>query len=106
LCHDRVIDGDESDVDCGGGCGTCPEGGQCTEASDCESTACNSGVCAAPACNDGVRDGFETDVDCGSACGACAIGKQCYGDSDCGAGHTCGPVCTDIGCFDEYDRCQ
>ena len=107
-CHDRVRDGYETDVDCGGlVCGRCPEAGHCVEASDCASHECGAdGVCKAASCTNGVRDGFETDVDCGGTCGACAIGQQCYSDHDCGAGHTCGPPCTDTFCDDVYDRCQ
>jgi len=106
-CHDRVVDGDETDVDCGGSCDRkCPEAGHCIVATDCASHACDGATCAAPSCTDGVRDGVETDVDCGSTCGACATGQQCYSDADCGAGHTCGPPCTDDICINEYDRCQ
>jgi hypothetical protein len=109
-CHDRVKDGDESDVDCGGSCSLgCPTSGQCTQASDCYSNTCtDAGVCGAPSCTNGVRDGFETDVDCGSQCKtACDVGERCYTDSDCGAGHTCGKPCGEDEWFcDGYDRCQ
>lgn len=106
-CHDRVRDGDETDVDCGGPtCGKCPEAGHCVMATDCMSNECDGTTCQAPSCTNGVRDGYETDVDCGPTCGVCAVGQQCYSDSDCGAGHTCGPPCTDDLCIDEYDRCQ
>lgn len=106
-CHDRVIDGNEIDVDCGGSCALeCPDGGRCIEATDCDSGSCNGTTCEAASCTDGVRNGFETDVDCGSTCGACEVGKQCYSDGDCGAGHSCGAPCTDTICIDEYDRCQ
>jgi hypothetical protein len=68
-CHDRVRDGAETDIDCGGSCGACPV--------------------AAPSCSDGVRDGLETDVDCGWNCGPCAIGHGCADERDCAPGSKC-----------------
>lgn len=104
-CFDRTLDGDETDLDCGGSCAPCSTGGSCTSAADCESHECN-GTCAAPTCFDGVRDGFETDVDCGSQCGSCASGKACWSDSDCTSGE-CGAPCTGIFCGDySLDTCQ
>jgi len=67
-CHDRVVDGDETGVDCGGSCMACPV--------------------ANPTCTDGVRDGFESGVDCGAACQGCAAGQPCAVAADC-AGGTC-----------------
>jgi hypothetical protein len=68
-CHDRVQDGDETGLDCGGSCGACKP--------------------AVPSCSDGVRDGLETDVDCGWNCGPCAQGKRCADSRDCATGHMC-----------------
>lgn len=97
-CFDRVHDGDESDVDCGGSCRSCKVGETCTDGADCDSGACDAGQCRAPTCFDGVRDGFETDVDCGGDCAArCALGAHCYNGSDCSSGNcsvTIGGVCT------------
>jgi hypothetical protein len=70
-CADRLRDGDETDVDCGGACGACGASATCAADADCQSHACLSGRCAAPTCGDGVRDGFETGVDCGGPCAAC-----------------------------------
>jgi hypothetical protein len=108
-CHDRAIDGDETDVDCGGSCGGCAAAARCEVPADCDSGTCASGVCTAPTCSDGVRNGYETDVDCGSACGStCVVGERCHSDSDCTAGHTCGPDCTDpLTCeYPYFDTCQ
>jgi hypothetical protein len=93
-CFDRLLDGGESDVDCGGGCRSCEGGALCRDASDCETPSCDAGRCAAPSCTDGVMDGIETDVDCGSLCGDCAVGKRCFSDSDCASGE-CGEPCID-----------
>jgi hypothetical protein len=82
-CFDRVKDGDESDVDCGGSCRSCKQEEACATAADCQSGACDAGACRAPSCSDGVRDGFETDVDCGGPCDRCALGARCYQSPDC-----------------------
>jgi hypothetical protein len=110
-CHDRVKDGDESDVDCGGACRSCKSGEQCSGAADCESGACDAGACRAPTCSDGVRDGFETDVDCGGACGGCALDARCFSGADC-ASTQCGEPCTSpdpFGCVDlspDFETCR
>lgn len=75
-CFDRVQDGAETEVDCGGSCRAC------------ESNA---------TCFDGVRNGLETDVDCGTQCGPCATGKDCWSSSDCVSGK-CGEPCTGTFC--------
>jgi hypothetical protein len=82
-CHDRAVDGDETDVDCGGSCMPCGTARHCAGPSDCASNACDAGACRAPTCSDGVRDGLESDVDCGSTCGPCATGKACASGGDC-----------------------
>jgi hypothetical protein len=82
-CRDRLRDGDETDIDCGGSCQPCAAAKHCTVAEDCQSRACDAGSCRAASCSDGVRDGYESDVDCGSSCGKCAAGLVCAADSDC-----------------------
>jgi hypothetical protein len=92
-CSDRVRNGDETDVDCGGSCGGCAPGGGCVSDGDCQ-TRCVAGVCAEPSCHDGVWDGFETDVDCGLACGSnCPPGRRCIEGHDCGSGVCNGNIC-------------
>jgi hypothetical protein len=105
-CFDRLLDGDETDVDCGGSCAACSAARTCSEASDCESRACSGGTCAGPSCFDGVRDGLETDVDCGASCGGCKTGQGCWSNADCLSGQ-CGAPCSGLFC-DDYalDTCQ
>lgn len=102
-CFDRVRDGDETGVDCGGTCRVCTAGQTCSAPSDCESGACENGVCGAPSCSNGVRDGIETDVDCGYSCGGCAVGQTCLRNADCASGQ-CGPPCEpgSLGCDSGY----
>jgi hypothetical protein len=76
-CGDRILDGDETAVDCGGGCGPCSSGATCKVATDCDARSCSgtgtgTGTCAAPRCDDHLQDGFEQGVDCGGPyCAAC-----------------------------------
>lgn len=45
-CSDKIRNGAETDVDCGGGeCSKCVGGRKCQNDSDCRSNICNSGVC-------------------------------------------------------------
>ena len=44
VCTDGVQNGDETDVDCGGGCDPCVDGLLCSEHADCEGV-CVLGVC-------------------------------------------------------------
>ncbi|TMQ23474.1 MAG: hypothetical protein E6J90_10500 [Deltaproteobacteria bacterium] len=87
VCHDRVRDGDETDVDCGGSCQRCPAAAACLAPADCQTGACDAGRCRAPSCSDGLLDGVETAVDCGGGCAGCAKGQRCILDHDCAGGH-------------------
>lgn len=85
-CADRVKDGDETDIDCGGSdpaCPRCTAGAMCASPDDCQTGGCTSGRCRLATCTDGVRDGFEGDVDCGAGCPACADGQRCAANPDC-----------------------
>jgi hypothetical protein len=98
-CTDGVVDGDESDVDCGGSCPGCSPHKRCYVDADCSATAsgCDtaSGGCFCDAtatlhacvyshCYDAKVSGDETGVDCGgSTCGPCPTGMPCRNDSDC-----------------------
>ncbi len=87
LCADGIKDGNETDIDCGGGtCPPCSIARSCKANADCASNACDALtlVCAASQCTDQLQDGSETDVDCGGGvCPSCSIGKKCKVDSDC-----------------------
>jgi cohesin domain-containing protein len=81
-CADSVLDGFETDVDCGGGaCPTCANGRRCVINGDCQSQSCVMGLCqSAPSCSDGIQNGNETGVDCGGSCPPCA-GGICIGSA-------------------------
>ena len=88
-CSDGIKDGNETDVDCGGGaCPKCGTGKNCSVGSDCQSSVCGGGICQAPTCSDGVKNGTETDVDCGGGtCPTCGTGLMCSVNGDCSSGN-------------------
>lgn len=85
-CLDRVQNGAETGVDCGGGCRPCAAGFACAAATDCDSNVCDNNVCATGTCSDGFRDNLETGVDCGTPyCLACP-GAHCVIGAECASG--------------------
>ena len=100
-CTDKVKNGAETDVDCGGAtCGKCLTGKACLVGSDCNNGTCIGNVCSIPSCSDGVKDGSETDVDCGGSCGKCADNKACESTSDCLSGICSSKLCAAGSCTD------
>ncbi|MEM9455128.1 MAG: hypothetical protein AAGF11_13185 [Myxococcota bacterium] len=93
-CADGEMNGDETDVDCGGSCPPCDDGQMCDEPGDCTSMLCHGGVCG-PSCSDGEMNGDETDVDCGGSCSPCDDGQICSEDGDCQSQNCEGGVCVD-----------
>ncbi len=90
-CSDDVINGDETDTDCGGSkCPKCAIGKNCDKDEDCASQfVCVEGICndaknPVNTCSDGIKSGNESDKDCGGSCTTkCAIGQYCNDSSDC-----------------------
>ena len=82
-CNDSQMNGNETDVDCGGSqCKRCDVGDSCVLDSDCKvGQFCNgSNVCAWPPedCLDGIDNDGDGDPDCA--------------DSDCNSGFQCVPT--------------
>ncbi|MSP58922.1 MAG: hypothetical protein EXR72_01035 [Myxococcales bacterium] len=96
-CMDMIMNGAETDVDCGAGCPKCVDTKKCKVAGDCASGVCTALVCKAATCADTVKNALETDVDCGGAgmvpCAKCNIGKACAANSDCNTA-----LCTALKC--------
>jgi len=95
-CFNQAVDGDETDVDCGGSsCAPCRDNQHCVAPTDCQSKVCgDDGTCTAVSCKDGVRNGDELDVDCGgSSCDGCPIGSPCTVAADCQSGLCDGGKC-------------
>ncbi|MGC4070742.1 MAG: hypothetical protein QM784_40015 [Polyangiaceae bacterium] len=82
-CTDKLKNGDETDVDCGGSCETkCAFGKKCAADGDCAVGSCAANVCTT--CSNKTLDGDETDVDCGGSCSTkCAETQKCKARSDC-----------------------
>ncbi len=94
-CGDKVKDGDESDIDCGGSCpAKCANSKACISSSDCKSVYCVSGVCRAGNCTDSYQNQDESDIDCGGSCAKkCSIGGKCNKASDCETSICTGGAC-------------
>ena len=97
-CDDKVQNGQETDVDCGGGtCGVCGKGEKCQEDDDCfPDFICDPNPMLRrcvdrPTCVDKQQNGTETDVDCGGdECPKCGQRQRCRQWSDCATGECVG----------------
>lgn len=58
-CYDNSRNQDESDIDCGGSCKPCPEGGRCRKNIDCVTGLCQNGFCVKPTATTQAGRGFE-----------------------------------------------
>jgi hypothetical protein len=94
-CDDGAKDGQETDIDCGGGtCQPCGVGAGCAQGSDCDSGVCSGVTCAAPTCTDHVHNGNESDIDCGGDCTPCSVGNSCGSPLDCNTGSCLAEHCS------------
>ncbi|MEM4263651.1 MAG: Ig-like domain-containing protein, partial [Candidatus Woesearchaeota archaeon] len=93
-CDDRICNGRETDVDCGGAvCAKCALEKSCTEDADCESNKCKGAKCVIPdVCENEVLDGTESDIDCGGSCP-----NRCFEGQNCNTNDDCSP---ELGCYD------
>lgn len=101
-CDDGQQNGDETDVDCGGGtCSPCDDDQACTDNPDCNSGVCTDMVCAAATCDDAVQNQDESDVDCGGeTCDKCLDGDSCVDSGDCESGVCDADICQAPTCED------
>ena len=76
--NDGILNGNETDIDCGGQDAAPCCGLNCDLGTDCLSAICTDNQCQVPANNDGVQNGDESDVDCGGTSGSlCNDGQSC-----------------------------
>ncbi|CAF1027112.1 unnamed protein product, partial [Adineta steineri] len=100
-CRDGIMNGNETDIDCGGSCLTCAVGKKCTLTKDCDNVQCINNICASATCNDAIKNNGETDVDCGgSNCSPCGTGKACSGARDCVSKSCASGICKNKTCSD------
>jgi len=93
-CSNGVLDGDESDTDCGGpSCAPCGTGKTCFGGIDCASVHCTAGQCVAPSCTDGLNNGSESEIDCGGSCPPCGVAQICCVSGDCLTGNCVNGAC-------------
>lgn len=101
-CGDKVQNGDETDMDCGGSCPPCSPGKHCGVPKDCDTGVCTMGVCQIGLCGDKIQNGSETDVDCGGGmCPACDPGLKCSVGTDCTSGVCSQGICQAPSCNDK-----
>jgi hypothetical protein len=100
-CTDTIVNGTETDVDCGGAdCKRCTLNQICKVGPDCDSGVCTAGRCAMASCTDGVKNQGESDVDCGgnTTCARCADYRICTAPSDCTTNACTMGFCGTTGC--------
>jgi hypothetical protein len=99
-CLNQLLDGNETDIDCGGICPPCKDLLKCQINSDCVSRICNSTkICQPSRCDDKINGANETDIDCGGGtCLACANNRTCAVNEDCQSGYCASGICSDNPC--------
>ena len=98
LCADGLVNGGETDRDCGGLCEPCEAGQSCSLGDDCISGVCLGGACAPDHCSSGERDGDEQGDDCGGSCAPCGEGGPCAVAADCESGACIASRCRPAHC--------
>lgn len=99
-CTDGVLNGLESDIDCGGvECEPCRDGGRCVLNGDCQSKRCQFGICV-PSENVECRQ----DEDCDDA-NPCSVGRCVAKHCEFAAGPD-GTPCDDGQACTAQDQCQ
>lgn len=131
-CVNDALDGDESDVDCGGSCLPCGNGQACNGADDCETRYCDAGdgagggggtgggvgggaggsddgpgVCAACVTHDDCADAEGTYCDGGSCVAQKDNGEACGENEVCASGFCPSDdgVCCNENCTDTCEAC-
>lgn len=100
-CTDKVLNQNETGVDCGGSCKPCDIGMPCLVNADCSGAYCANQVCI-DHCSDQIKDADETDVDCGGpTCSACADAGRCVVNADCASSVCSNAICKLATCTDQ-----
>ena len=99
-CFDKVINQNETAIDCGGVCVACDLGVTCSINSDCTDQYCKDGVCS-DHCASGAKELDETAVDCGGSCKPCGANMGCTEASDCESKVCLNKKCLAATCSDQ-----
>ena len=117
-CTNGVLDGMETDLDCGGpDCGPCVNGDDCLDPADCQSNYCMSGgaggggtggagttgVCAA--CTDNLECGATEYCDTGVCVAKNPNGTACTLDRECSSDQCIDGFCCDTLCDGTCESC-
>ncbi len=99
-CSDELMNGDETDVDCGGVCREsgllCSVGEGCIINDDCSTWICIGSICQDYACGDGLCTGPETAFNCPTDCSAVCGDTYCTHAENAGTCPSdCPAVCGD-----------
>jgi len=122
-CGNGAIDGNETDLDCGGTtCLACVNGRACASLFDCESGVCSpamsgaagagggpmaAGICVA--CTDSFQcaPGSYCDPKAGGTCSArLAVAQKCTVDDACASGHCVDGICCATSCIGTCLACH
>lgn len=105
-CENDELDGDETDVDCGGSCSPCGETSPCVEAGDCESGFCAEGTCAACVTTEDCAGAPGTYCETGACVPKKDNGLTCSAHEQCENGN-CAPdgVCCNNRCDRSCEGC-
>jgi hypothetical protein len=100
-CDDRLRNGIEKGVDCGGPCSNCPTCNDSIQNQGEEGVDCG-GPCEnpCPSCVDELKNQNESDVDCSGQCKPCLGGQSCLKNMDCESLRCDHLVCTYPSCDD------
>lgn len=109
MCSDGVMNGMETDVDCGGSdCADCGNMQACQTGSDCQSGFCDAFVCGA--CSSNTHCLTTQHCDLALNGGTCvedfANGIACSDPNGCLSGHCIDGVCCDTACAGTCQACN
>lgn len=112
-CADSMQNGNETDVNCGGGtCGDCAVGKKCLVASDCLSGFCPSGPKLCTACSGdgdcGANEWCDSTINAGTCVAKITDGNNCTADNQCTNGHCFGTglqICCNTECDGVCESC-
>ncbi len=108
-CSDGVVNGSETDIDCGGSqCKPCTPGKKCATKADCSNGVCQDGKCPVPDCNaaEPCDDKNPCTTDTCSSASDCTHAPASNVPCDDGIACTVGDVCANGKCVYETSLCD